>query len=250
MVDLSEKSKNAESGLYYFIARYYDPALYRFLSPDPVDVPGVARYDFQRWNKYGFARDNPISYLEANGLLALKISWNIINIEAGKSLSSYHINHDMIPYAFTVILPGDLNIEISESKDISITVTFTTFILPRSSGWWKTYEAEMFCITYDNVLRHELMHVVDIILFVKPKLDRIEAKYKSGKISEAEAKDNIQKAFNRAMKASKWLRDNFISEYIYHITNWIKELFPDYGKDLFWQWVFGPHLINLISFAY
>jgi len=151
----SGKEQDAESALYYFGARYYDPTLYRFLSPDPVDVPGVARFDFQRWNKYGFAKDNPISYLEANGLLALKISWKVINVEANGSLSSYGIGHDMIPYAFTTILEGDLKIEITEKKEISITVTFTTFILPRSSGYWHTYEAEIFCYTYDNVLRHE-----------------------------------------------------------------------------------------------
>ncbi|MGB9840987.1 RHS repeat domain-containing protein, partial [Thermovenabulum sp.] len=238
----SGKEQDTESSLYYFGARYYEPTLYRFLSPDPADVPEVVRYDFQRWNKYCFAKNNPISYIEANGLLALKVSWNVINIEAGKSLSSYHINHSMMPYAFTTILAGDLNIEIAEKKEISITVTFTTFILPRSSGWWKTFEPEMFGITYDSVLRHELMHVIDVILFVKHKLDKIEAEYKSGKISEAEAKDNIQKAFNKAMKASIWLRDNFISEYIGHIINGVKELFPDYGIDPFWQWVLAPHL--------
>ncbi|MBC7362611.1 MAG: hypothetical protein H5U06_10100 [Candidatus Aminicenantes bacterium] len=51
----SGKEQNTESSLYYFGARYYDPTLYRFLSPDPADVPEIARYDFQRWNKYSFA---------------------------------------------------------------------------------------------------------------------------------------------------------------------------------------------------
>ena len=97
---------------------------------------------------------------------------------------------------------------------------------------------------------HEFMHVIDVILFVKAKLDKIEAEYKSGKLTEAEAKDNIRKAFNRAMKASKNLRDNFISQYMEIIINGIKELFPEYGIDLFWQWVLAPYLRDLASFAY
>ena len=32
----SGKEHDTESGLYYFGARYYDPTLYRFLSPDPA----------------------------------------------------------------------------------------------------------------------------------------------------------------------------------------------------------------------
>ena len=32
----SGKEQDAESGLYYFGARYFDPTLYRFLSPDTV----------------------------------------------------------------------------------------------------------------------------------------------------------------------------------------------------------------------
>jgi len=35
----SGKEQDTESGLYYFGARYYDPTLYRFLSPDPVIQP-------------------------------------------------------------------------------------------------------------------------------------------------------------------------------------------------------------------
>jgi len=67
MVDLSEKSKNAESGLYYFGARYYDPTLYRFLSPDPVISTDRALYNPQRWNLYGYCGNNPLSNIEVYG---------------------------------------------------------------------------------------------------------------------------------------------------------------------------------------
>lgn len=51
------------------------------------------------------------------------------------------------------------------------------------------------------------------------------------------------------MKASKWLRDNWISQYTEIIGNWVKQLFPDYGVGSFWAWILAPHLFDLISFA-
>ena len=57
----------SESGLYYFGARYYDPTLYRFLSPDPVIPADRAVYNPQRWNLYGYCGGNPISNVEVFG---------------------------------------------------------------------------------------------------------------------------------------------------------------------------------------
>jgi len=46
----SGKERDAESGLDYFGARYYDHTLYRFLSVDPVIPAGRALYNPQRRN--------------------------------------------------------------------------------------------------------------------------------------------------------------------------------------------------------
>ena len=64
----SGKEQDAESGPYYFGARYYDPALYRFLSPDPVIPTEQALYNHQRWNLYGYCGNNPVSNVEVQGL--------------------------------------------------------------------------------------------------------------------------------------------------------------------------------------
>jgi len=74
MVDLSEKSRNAESGLYYFIARYYDPILYRFLSPDPVIPTDRALYNPQRWNLYGYCLGNPQNFIDLSGQYVVEIT--------------------------------------------------------------------------------------------------------------------------------------------------------------------------------
>jgi len=63
----SGKEQDAESGLYYFGTRYYDPTLYRFLSPDPVIPTDRALYDPQRWNLYGYCGNNPISFADPDG---------------------------------------------------------------------------------------------------------------------------------------------------------------------------------------
>ncbi|MDH7575823.1 MAG: DUF5675 family protein [Candidatus Saccharicenans sp.] len=63
----SGKEQDAESGLYYFGARYYDPTLYRFLSPDPAIPSDRAIYNPQRWNLYGYCLGNPINYVDMAG---------------------------------------------------------------------------------------------------------------------------------------------------------------------------------------
>mgnify|MGYP001570118974 CR=1 FL=1 len=56
---------DAETSLYHFGARYYDPALGRFTQPDPIlqDV-----YDPQALNPYSYARNNPIRLIDPTGL--------------------------------------------------------------------------------------------------------------------------------------------------------------------------------------
>jgi RHS repeat-associated protein len=53
-----------ESGLYYYGARYYDPDLARFISPDPI-VPSPG--DPQSLNRYTYVRNNPVKYIDPTG---------------------------------------------------------------------------------------------------------------------------------------------------------------------------------------
>jgi RHS repeat-associated protein len=53
-----------ELGLYYYGARYYDPAIGRFISADSI-VPSAS--DAQAFNRYTYARDNPIVYVDPTG---------------------------------------------------------------------------------------------------------------------------------------------------------------------------------------
>lgn len=55
---------DAETGLYYYGARYYDPALARFISADTI-VPNP--WDPQDLNRYTYAGNNPLIYIDPTG---------------------------------------------------------------------------------------------------------------------------------------------------------------------------------------
>src|SRR5690606_18458438 len=55
---------DADTGLTYLNARYYDPELGRFLSPDPLMNPG----DPRTLDPYRYADNNPVVYMDASGL--------------------------------------------------------------------------------------------------------------------------------------------------------------------------------------
>jgi RHS repeat-associated protein len=56
------------TGLYYYEARYYDPTLGRFISPDIIVLrPG----DPQELNRYTYAKNNPMLYTDPTGNVAI-----------------------------------------------------------------------------------------------------------------------------------------------------------------------------------
>lgn len=77
------KERDTETGLDYFGARYYSSAQGRFTSADPFNVilnrqlstdPRAAQEEFtrwllepQRWNKYAYALNNPLRYVDPDG---------------------------------------------------------------------------------------------------------------------------------------------------------------------------------------
>ncbi|NKE71607.1 FG-GAP-like repeat-containing protein [Candidatus Manganitrophus noduliformans] len=55
---------DSSTGLYFYNARYYDPVLGRFISPDTI-VPG--RRNPQNLNRYSYVSNNPINYTDPSG---------------------------------------------------------------------------------------------------------------------------------------------------------------------------------------
>jgi RHS repeat-associated protein len=62
------KERDTESGLDYFVARYYGSNMGRFMSPDPLMATPQRLLDPQEWNMYGYARNNPLSITDPTGL--------------------------------------------------------------------------------------------------------------------------------------------------------------------------------------
>ena len=78
------RERDAETGLHYFGARYYDGALGRFTSSDPFNpIRGfTSREDLeaylsnpQRWNQYAYALNNPFKYVDPDGNYAFILSY-------------------------------------------------------------------------------------------------------------------------------------------------------------------------------
>ncbi len=89
---------DAETGLYFYGARYYDPVLGRFISADSI-IPYPN--DPQSFNRYSYCRNNPIIYTDPSGhtpILAFladllgKLLWGAII-----SLADTTINHKSGP---------------------------------------------------------------------------------------------------------------------------------------------------------
>jgi RHS repeat-associated protein len=65
----SGKEREFGSDMDYFGARYYGHRQYRFLSTDPVINKNEALTNLQLWNFYSYCENNPITYLDPDGLL-------------------------------------------------------------------------------------------------------------------------------------------------------------------------------------
>jgi RHS repeat-associated protein len=61
------KERDAESGLDNFGARYFGSSMGRFMSPDPLMASAKA-WDPQTWNRYAYARNNPLKLADPNGM--------------------------------------------------------------------------------------------------------------------------------------------------------------------------------------
>jgi RHS repeat-associated protein len=61
------KERDANSGLDYFGARYYASQTGRFTTVDPLTNIDAALTDPQRWNRYAYARNNPLVFIDPDG---------------------------------------------------------------------------------------------------------------------------------------------------------------------------------------
>ena len=66
-VKFTGKERDSETGLDYFGARYFASAQGRFTSADPLFFQEEMLADPQRFNLYGYVRNNPLSFIDPTG---------------------------------------------------------------------------------------------------------------------------------------------------------------------------------------
>ncbi|HKU73659.1 MAG TPA: RHS repeat-associated core domain-containing protein, partial [Pyrinomonadaceae bacterium] len=63
----TQKERDNETGLDYFLARYYSSPQGRFILPDPLLSSGKAS-EPQSWNRYNYCSNNPLNTIDPKGL--------------------------------------------------------------------------------------------------------------------------------------------------------------------------------------
>ena len=77
-VGYTGKEFDADTGLSYYGARFYDPGIGRFISPDPAPIAPINPMTF---NRYAYANDNPYRYKDKDG----KVPTPSVTFDAGET---------------------------------------------------------------------------------------------------------------------------------------------------------------------
>jgi RHS repeat-associated protein len=70
------KERDEESGLDYFKARYHSSSMGRFASPDPISYNLLRVISPQRWNRYAYAVNNPLQFVDPDGRDAISVNFS------------------------------------------------------------------------------------------------------------------------------------------------------------------------------
>jgi RHS repeat-associated protein len=84
------KERDTETGLDYFGARYYAASTARFTSVDPATTFQANLTDPQRWNRYAYARNNPLTFVDPDGRV-IETAWDVFNIGLGVASLGYNL---------------------------------------------------------------------------------------------------------------------------------------------------------------
>jgi RHS repeat-associated protein len=108
---LTAKERDNESNLDYFGARYFSGAQGRFTGPDPVMSAPERLRDPQQFNRYAYARNNPLRFIDPTGE-RLQLSGDINEAQKqlceilGTSDCASRITYDQKTTTITVDLTG------------------------------------------------------------------------------------------------------------------------------------------------
>ncbi|MCU1268639.1 MAG: hypothetical protein JWM21_4957 [Acidobacteria bacterium] len=81
----TQKERDSETGLDYFLARYYSSTQGRFTSVDPLLASGRPANP-QSWNRYAYVLNNPLHFVDPNGLVETSDPQNGDQAQAPKTI--------------------------------------------------------------------------------------------------------------------------------------------------------------------
>ena len=106
----TDQEYDAETGLYNYNARLYDPVVGTFISPDSI-FPKV--YDPQSLNRFAYARNNPLKYNDPDGhAFVLAVPLGIAAFEFAASTT--------LGITIGVVVGGWLSDVLSPSNDTTV----------------------------------------------------------------------------------------------------------------------------------
>jgi RHS repeat-associated protein len=86
----TDQEIDAETGLMYFGARYYQPRLARWISNDPLQRDIKSMVKFNELNGYGYVRGNPVNYVDEDGRLTIS-EWKLSIAHPNVALQVWNI---------------------------------------------------------------------------------------------------------------------------------------------------------------
>jgi RHS repeat-associated protein len=89
----TSKERDPETGLDYFGARYYGSKIGRFTTTDPVYTTEENTVDPQRWNRYAYARNNPLRYTDPDGRFIATVTGTLIGGTGGALFAAIQGNN-------------------------------------------------------------------------------------------------------------------------------------------------------------
>jgi RHS repeat-associated protein len=129
------KERDVETGLDYFGARYYGSKIGRFTTVDPVYTWQENLVDPQRWNRYAYARNNPLRYVDPDGRLTLPASLVMVTTANPPGLAGNRLDTAMgvLEGVLTTVVPG-LEIQANSPDQAAGQIMGQLFALGAGTG--------------------------------------------------------------------------------------------------------------------
>ena len=137
--------EESEIGLYYYVPRFYDPYLNRFVQADSI-VPNQTKP--QAWDRFSYSYNNPILYVDPSGHVpCLDIFCENSNSYIVDTPKSPPICHGNICSDFSLPFSGDVVLDIlqilvpcvthsDEIADYAFTMMTLYLDYKETDGWW------------------------------------------------------------------------------------------------------------------